>query len=184
MTRLRPRLIAALPLVLLAAVTAGCADPGTDPRAGGPGRTTSSAEAKDYCPLPEERRATPSPCITLDWNARLAENHAYREPMAITAEQKANAAPRAKALAAALTKLADAGTTKTGIRAATAEALGTGLEQIELRGDDFAPLRGVLVGGGEGKVCVNGTVDSTGHADAEVVGRTADGTCLPGLGGH
>ncbi|MFI6494145.1 hypothetical protein [Streptomyces sp. NPDC050564] len=56
--------------------------------------------------------------------------------------------------------------------------------KIEIQGSRFAPLRDVLVGGGEGRACVNGTVDSGGRADAEVIGRTADGTCLPGPGGH
>ncbi|MFG2630720.1 precorrin-3B C(17)-methyltransferase [Streptomyces sp. NPDC048473] len=180
----RPRLIAALPLVLLAVMAAGCADPAADPRVGGPGMAKSSAEPKGYCPLPEERRATPSPCITLDWNQRVAENHAYRSPLPITTEQKQQAAPRAKALAAALRKLEDTGTTEAGLRAAAGDALGLRPEQIEIQGHRFAPLREVLVGGGEGRVCVNGTVDSIGQAEAEAVGRTADGTCLPGLGGH
>ncbi|MEU2288676.1 precorrin-3B C(17)-methyltransferase [Streptomyces sp. NPDC013178] len=180
----RVRLIAVPSLVLLVALAAGCARPADDPRAGGPGSAASSAAAKGYCPLPEERRATPSPCITFDWNQRVAENHAYREPMPITAEQRAEAEPRARALAAALRKLVDSGTTEAGLRAAAASALGLPPEQIETRGDRFAPLRDALVGGGEGRVCVNGTVDSTGEASAEVVGRTADGACLPGLGGH
>ncbi|WP_406174868.1 hypothetical protein [Streptomyces sp. NBC_00996] len=89
-----------------------------------------------------------------------------------------------KALAAALRKLAATGTTESAPRAAAAEALGMSAGRIEMQGTRFAPLRDVLVGGGEDRVCVNGTVDSTGRADAEVIGRTADGTCLPGLGGH
>ncbi|MFE4372441.1 precorrin-3B C(17)-methyltransferase [Streptomyces sp. NPDC056835] len=180
-----PHRLAAVPfLVLAAVVTAGCADPAADPRAVGRPEPTASSAAKGYCPLPEERRATPSPCITLDWNERLAENHGYREPMSITPEQKGEAAPRAEALAAALGKLVSAGTTEGDLRVVAAGALGVRQEQIEIRGDVSGPLRDVLVGGGEGRVCVNGAVDSTGQADAEVVGRTADGTCLPGLGGH
>ncbi|WP_328885525.1 precorrin-3B C(17)-methyltransferase [Streptomyces sp. NBC_00316] len=182
MTWMRPRLVAVLPLALLAVLTAGCADPAAGPRAGGP--AASSAAPKGYCPLPEERRATPSPCITFDWNARVAENHGYREQLPITAAQKEEAAPTAKKLATALAKLADTGTTKDGLRSAAAVALGLRPEQVEMRGDDFAPLRDALVGGGAGRVCVNGTVDNAGHADAEVVGRTVEGTCLPGLGGH
>ncbi|MDO0930404.1 hypothetical protein QQY66_01330 [Streptomyces sp. DG2A-72] len=104
--------------------------------------------------------------------------------MPITDEHKEQATPKATALAAALTKLAAAGTSKDVLRAAAAGALGTKQDQIEIRGEHFAPLRNVLVGGGEGRVSVNGRVDSTGKADAEVVGRTADGACLPGLGGH
>lgn len=53
-----------------------------------------------------------------------------------------------------------------------------------MQGDFLVPLHDMLVGGGEGRVCVNGTVDSSGHATAEVVGRTVEGTCLPGRGGH
>ncbi|MFE1963360.1 precorrin-3B C(17)-methyltransferase [Streptomyces sp. NPDC059479] len=180
MPLMRPRLIAALPLVLLAVLAAGCADPAADPRGAGP----RGAEPKGYCPLPEEQQATPSPCITFDWNQRLAENHAYRSPMPITTEQKQQAAPRAKALAAALRKLAGTGTTEAGLRAAAGDALGLRPEETEIQGHRFDPLRDVLVGGGEGRVCVNGRIDSTGQAEAEVVGRTADGTCLPGLGGH
>ncbi|QXE37162.1 precorrin-3B C(17)-methyltransferase [Streptomyces sp. GMY02] len=181
-----PRLASTLPLalLLLAVVATGCADPASDPRANGPESRNAPGEPKGYCPLPEEQRATPSPCITFDWDARVAENHAYREPMQITEEQKKQATPRAEALATALRKLAETGTTEDGLRAAAADALGLRPVEIETRGDTFAPLRDVLVGGGEGKVCVNGRVDSTGQAEAEVVGRTNDGTCLPGLGGH
>lgn len=184
MTLTRSGLVSASALVLLAVTVAGCADPAADPRGGGPLPARSSASAKGYCPLPGERRATPSPCITFNWNQRVAENHAYRSPLPITPEQKTQAAPRAKALAAALGKLADTGTTESGLRAAAAEALGMPTARIEIQGYRFAPLRDVLVGGGEGRVCVNGTVDSSGRADAKVIGRTADGACLPGLGGH
>ncbi|MFF2060876.1 hypothetical protein ACFVWZ_03550 [Streptomyces sp. NPDC058200] len=119
----QPQLAITLPLVLLAVVAAGCADPADDPRAGGPGPPPASAVSKGDCPPPEERRATPSPCITLT----------------------------------------DGGTTEDGLRTAAAHALEMRPEQIETRGDDFAPLRDVLV---------------------EVVGRTADGACLPAVGGH
>ncbi|MFI1422102.1 precorrin-3B C(17)-methyltransferase [Streptomyces sp. NPDC020731] len=174
MPRTCPRLLAALPILLLVAVTAGCA-----------GTPARSPEPQGYCPLPEERGPTPSPCIPFDWNQRLAENHAYRERITITAEQKEAAAPRAKALAAALGKSADAGPTENGLRAAAADAIGVRPEALELRTKGFAvPDHGVLLGGGKGRVCVNGTVDATGHADVEVVGRTVEGTCLPGEGGH
>lgn len=178
------RAAAALVAVLLGLAAAGCADPTADPRAPGSGPAASRDGAMGYCPLPEEQRATPTPCITFDWNERVKENHAYREPMAITDEQRAAAAPRAEALGAALKGLAATGTTRDGLRAAVARALGLPAGTIEVRGDGFDPLREVLVGGGEGKVCVNGGVDHAGTASAEVVGRTKDGTCLPGLGGH
>ncbi|MGW3248864.1 precorrin-3B C(17)-methyltransferase [Streptomyces sp. NPDC001070] len=182
MTHARRRLAGALTLILLAVTTAGCADPAADPRTGGPGPDPSGVGG--FCPPPEAEPATPTPCITLDWNQRVAENHAYRSAMPITDEQKEQAAPKAKALAAVLTKLAAAGTSQDALRAAAAGALGLPRDRIEVQGDYFAPLHDVLVGGGEGRVCVNGSVDSTGKAHAEVVGRTADGSCLPGLGGH
>jgi hypothetical protein len=33
-------------------------------------------------------------------------------------------------------------------------------------------------------VCVNGRIGDLDGVTAEVAGRTMDGTCLPGLGGH
>ncbi|MEU4092871.1 precorrin-3B C(17)-methyltransferase [Streptomyces sp. NPDC026673] len=175
----RRRIVGTLALVLIAVAAAGCADPSADPRAGGAGRA-----GKGLCPPPDAQPAEPSPCMTLDWNDRVAENHAFREPMPITEEQKRQSAPKAEALAAALTELAAGGTTQETLRTAAARALGLTSRQIEVRGIHFDPLHDVLVGGGEGRVCVNGTVDAAGKAHAEVIGRTADGTCLPGLGGH
>jgi len=171
-------------LVLLAIAAAGCADPTVDPRASGPVPTDSSTAGKGFCPPDEARSATPSPCITFDWNQRMAENHGYRSAMPITEEQREKAAPKAKALAAVLAKLAASGTSQDAVRAAAAGALGVKPDQVEIQGEHFAPLFDVLVGGGEGRVCVNGRVNREGKADAEVVGRTADGTCLPGPGGH
>ena len=169
MPRSRRRFLAAVPLVLLAVVTAGCAN-AERPR----------AEPQAYCPLPEEQGPTPSPCIPFDWNQRVAENHAYRDRISITAEQKGAAAPRAKALTAVLGGPAD-----DGLGAAVAEALGVRPEQVELRRQGYGvPAHGVLVGGGEGRVCVNGEVDGAGHVEVEIVGRTLEGTCLPGEGGH
>ncbi|MFF7677516.1 precorrin-3B C(17)-methyltransferase [Actinacidiphila glaucinigra] len=179
MTYVRRRFAGTLGLVLLAVALAGCADPAAAPGAGGRDRA-----GKGFCPPPEAPQAEPSPCITFDWNQRVAENHAFRSPLPITEEQRRQAAPKAEALAAALTELAASGTSQDALRAAAARALSLTPDQIELRGARFDPLRDVLVGGGEGRVCVNGSVDGTGKADAEVVGRTADGTCLPGLGGH
>ncbi|MFH0173507.1 precorrin-3B C(17)-methyltransferase [Streptomyces cacaoi] len=187
MTRIRPRRRLGAPVLLaLLVLTAGCADPSSDPRAAGPATasTAASAEAKGFCPPPEDTRASPSPCISYGWDQRVAENHAYRQAQPITAEQRQQAQPRATALAAALQELAAKGTTLDGLRTAAAEALGLEAPQIEVQGDFLVPLHDMLVGGGEGRVCVNGTVDSSGHATAEVVGRTVEGTCLPGLGGH
>lgn len=170
MPRTRRRLLAALPFVLLVVVTAGCANTADRPR----------AEPQGYCPLPEEQGPTPSPCITFDWNQRVAENHGYRKRISITAEQKETAAPRAKELTAVL-----GGPVDGGLRAAAAEAIGVRPDRIELRTRGFGvPDHGVLVGGGEGRVCVNGTADAAGHVEVEVVGRTLEGTCLPGEGGH
>ncbi|MGC0373723.1 precorrin-3B C(17)-methyltransferase [Streptomyces sp. SAI-229] len=175
MPRTRPRLLAALPFVLLLTVTAGCAD-----------TAARSPEPQGHCPLPEEQGPTPSPCVTFDWNRRLAENHGYRERISITAEQKKTAAPRAKALAAALEEHADAGTTDDGLRAAAAGAVGVPPEGIEIREQGFGvPDHGVLVGGGSAnRVCLIGTVDAADRVEVEVVGRTVEGTCLPGEGGH
>ncbi|MFD7770050.1 precorrin-3B C(17)-methyltransferase [Streptomyces sp. NPDC059787] len=175
MPRTRPRLLAALPFVLLVAVTAGCAD-----------REVSSSEPRGYCPLPEEQGPTPSPCITFDWNRRLAENHGYRERISITAEQKETAAPRAKALATALGKQAGTGATEDGLRTAVADAIGVPPEGVEIRMQGFGvPDHGVLVGGGSAnRVCLVGTVDAADRVEVEVVGRTVEGTCLPGEGGH
>ncbi|MER5200129.1 precorrin-3B C(17)-methyltransferase [Streptomyces sp. NPDC002755] len=187
MTRTRPRYGLGAPVLLaLLFLTAACADPSSDPRASGsPSDSPSgSAQAKGFCPPPEDTRASPSPCISYGWDQRVAENHAYREAQPITAEQEREARPRATALAAALQELAAKGTTADGLRTAAAEALGLETRQIEVQGNFLAPLRDLLVGGGEGRVCVNGSVDADGHASAEVVGRTVEGTCLPGLGGH
>ncbi|MDR6974060.1 hypothetical protein J2X68_000738 [Streptomyces sp. 3330] len=185
MTRIRPRGLRGAPVLLtLLALTAGCADPSRDPRAADSAAASPSATAKGFCPPPEDTLASPSPCISYGWDQRVAENHAYREAQPITAGQRQEARPRATALAAALQRLAAKGTTLDGLRTAAAEALGLEARQIEVQGDFLAPLHDVLVGGGEGRVCVNGAVDVEGHATAEVVGRTVEGTCLPGLGGH
>lgn len=185
MTRIRPRGRLGTPVLLaLLVLTAGCADPATDPRAAGSAASPPAASAKGFCPPPEDTLASPSPCISYGWDQRVAENHAYREAQPITAGQRQEAQPRATALAAALRELAAEGTTLDGLRTAAAEALGLEARQIEVQGDFLAPLHDMRVGGGEGRVCVNGTVDSSGHATAEVVGRTVEGTCLPGLGGH
>ncbi|MFD7551592.1 precorrin-3B C(17)-methyltransferase [Streptomyces sp. NPDC059578] len=165
MTRIRPRLTTAAPsLALLALMAAGCGLPNADPDSDAP-------------------PSAPPPSVTDEWTERVAENHAYRKQASITAEQRREAGPGAEALATALRKLADSdSTTEAALRTATARALGLRPEHIESVGDRFAPLRSALVGGGEGRVCVNGTVHPTGEVETEVVGRTADGTCIPGLG--
>ncbi|OQR61411.1 precorrin-3B C(17)-methyltransferase [Streptomyces maremycinicus] len=188
----RPRRRLGAPVVqalLALTLAAGCADPSDDPRAADPPASPpsapASAQAKGFCPPPEDTQASPSACITYGWDQRVAENHAYRETQPLTAEQRRQAQPKAAALAAALQELAAAeGTTLDGLRAAAARALGLKAPQIEVRGNFLASLHDMVVGGGEGKVCVNGAVDVEGHATAEVVGRTVEGTCLPGPGGH
>jgi len=139
-----------------------------------------------YCPGPEEP-PPPSPapsCIPFDWNSRVAENHAYNDEQPLTDAQRAAAQPKATALAAELARLAGKPATETAVRQDAANALGLPLTSIEARGTFDGPLKNILVGGGTGAVCVNGSIDISGKATAEVVGRTMDGTCLPGLGGH
>ncbi|MFF7215901.1 precorrin-3B C(17)-methyltransferase [Streptomyces sp. NPDC008238] len=179
MTDVHRRMAGALGLVLLAVTVAGCADPAADPRAGGRDRS-----GKGLCPPPQAQPAEPSPCVTVDWNQRVAENHAFRSALPITEEQRRQGAPKAEAPAAALTGLAASGTSQDALRATAARAPALPASRIEVQGGRFDPLRDVLVGGGEGRVCVNGGVDGAGKAHAEVVGRTADGSCLPGPGGH
>ncbi|KRD11936.1 MULTISPECIES: hypothetical protein [unclassified Streptomyces] len=188
MTRTGTRRRVGAPFLLaLLFLTAACADPSADPRAAGPATAASpsaSRSPKGFCPPPQDTRAAPSPCISADWDKRVAENHAYRQQQPITAEQEREARPRATALATVLQSLAASGTTADALRTAAATALGLKPDEIEIQGEVLKPLHDVLVGGGEGRVCVNGTVDGSGHATAEVVGRTLDGACLPGQGGH
>lgn len=135
-----------------------------------------------YCPSPQEPRLPPgTPCISQDPNLKYQENHGYRREQEITAEQRAGAQGKAEALAEALKGLAGKPVGEAEIVAAAATALGLEPGRIEYR-----QLRRpeALVGGGSGKVCVIGTMGREGHAAAEVTGRTLDGTCLPGLGGH
>ncbi|MDJ0342415.1 hypothetical protein QMK19_22035 [Streptomyces sp. H10-C2] len=71
------------------------------------------------------------------------------------------------------------------VREAAGHALGVPAAQIEIKAAGYdKPLKNVQVGGGGGKVCVNGTVDTDGAVTTEVAGRTLEGTCLPGDGGH
>lgn len=128
---------------------------------------------------------TPSPCISQDQAGKYAENHGYRREQEITAQQRAGAQGTADALAAELTRLAGKPLGPDEVRAAVAPVLGLKPNEVEIQvGARGKGLEHVAVGGGQGKVCVNGRVDSFGTATAEVAGRTMDGTCLPGLGGH
>jgi hypothetical protein len=129
---------------------------------------------------------SPSPCITTSETQRYAENHAYRQRVPITATQTAQAAPRAAALLTALTKLSASRTAdEAALRSAVVKALGLTANGAEIKGTEAgAPLRYVEVGGGAGRVCVNGAIDGQGKAATEVVGRTLEGTCLEGDGGH
>ncbi|MFB6836726.1 precorrin-3B C(17)-methyltransferase [Streptomyces sp. NPDC056361] len=164
-----------------------------------------------YCPSPEEPRLPPgTPCISQDPNDRYRENHAFQQEMEITDEQRAGAQGKAEALAKALRALSGGrpegkpegepkemptgeptgepigeptgeGAGEAEVRAAAAAALGLAPDRIEYRAE---ARPGLLVGGGHGKVCVIGRIDRRGVATAEVTGRTLDGTCIPGLGGH
>lgn len=70
------------------------------------------------------------------------------------------------------------------VRRTVADALGLPEEKAEVRGNRYAPLREVTVGAGEGRACADAYVEPGGEVTVEIVGRTAEGTCLPGLGGH
>ncbi|WP_318209939.1 precorrin-3B C(17)-methyltransferase [Streptomyces sp. SJL17-1] len=134
-----------------------------------------------YCPAPNEPPLeTQTPCISQDPAQKYAENHGYRRQMAITEEQRAGAQGEAEALARALRGLAGTSAGEAEVRAAAAAALGLEAHRIEYR--ERGPY--IELGGGEGKVCVNALIDEQNRTTAEVAGRTMDGTCLPGLGGH
>ncbi|MGA5196147.1 precorrin-3B C(17)-methyltransferase [Streptomyces exfoliatus] len=173
-----PLRTAALGTLLLAGLVAfvgGCADPRDDPRA------APSREGMRYCPAPDEPPLDPqTPCISQDPAQKYAENHGYRRQMAISEEQRVGARGKAEALGKALRGLAGTSAGEAEVRVAAAAALGLEPKRVEYR------ERGeyVELGGGEGNVCVNGSIDGQGRATAEVAGRTMDGTCLPGLGGH
>ncbi|MFF5917689.1 precorrin-3B C(17)-methyltransferase [Streptomyces flavochromogenes] len=177
---LRAAALGTLLLAGLVPLVGGCADPGDDPRA------TASREGMRYCPGPNEPPLEPqTPCISQDPAQKYAENHGYRRQMEITEEQRAGARDRAEALAKALWRIKDEPAGESEIRAAAAAALGLAPHELEYReGARGERPQNIDVGGGEGKVCVNGRIDDQGQATAEVAGRTMDGTCLPGLGGH
>ncbi|MFC7928011.1 precorrin-3B C(17)-methyltransferase [Streptomyces cinereoruber] len=169
--------------VLASVLVAGCADPSDDPRASASGTPSGGMR---YCPSPQEPPIDPSvPCISQDPAQKYAENHAYRQEMEIGEEERAGAQGKADALAEALKGLVGKPVGEVEVRAAAAAALGLEPADVEYRaGTPGKVLKDVVVGGGRGKVCVNGNIDSQGNATAEVAGRTMDGTCLPGLGGH
>jgi hypothetical protein len=139
-----------------------------------------------FCPPPEAPKPTgPQPsCIPFDWEKRVAENHAFQQQQPISDAQRAASRPKADALAAELTRLAGTRTDETAVRRAVAKVLGLDLPRVEAQGTFDGPLKNISVGGGTGVVCVNGAIDTTGKATAEVDGRTNDGSCLPGPGGH
>ncbi|WP_377271199.1 precorrin-3B C(17)-methyltransferase [Peterkaempfera sp. SMS 1(5)a] len=159
--------------------------PRRTPDTAAPTRVTSSGAARGYCPPPEAAPADPSPCITYDWGQRYAENHGYRQEQPISAQERTQAQPMADALATALRALAGRHPDTARIRAAAGQALGLPAARVELKSDGYdVPQHGFAVGGGQGKVCVNGTVSADGAVHTEVAGRTLDGPCLPGDGGH
>ncbi|MFD7937143.1 precorrin-3B C(17)-methyltransferase, partial [Streptomyces sp. NPDC059755] len=172
MTRIRPQQRLRAPVLLaLLVLTAGCADPSSDPRAAGSAPSSPAASAKGFCPPPEDTLASPSPCISYGWDQRVAENHAYREAQPITAGQRQEAQPRATALAAALQELAAKGTTPDGLRTAAAEALGLQTRQIEVEGGVRVPPPDLLGWGGVGRGGVKGPLGNTGAPTAGGVGR-------------
>lgn len=170
-------------LLLLVLAVGGCADPADDPRTAG--AATASGPS---CPAPEDARpADPGPCNSYDPEDpadKYAENHGYRREMGLTTQERAGAQGTAEALAAELRKFAGKPATQTELQAAVAAVIGLRENEVEVRGEFGGALEDVLVGGGHGKVCVNGHIGGAGRATAEVAGRTMDGTCLPGLGGH
>ncbi|MFF4168719.1 precorrin-3B C(17)-methyltransferase [Streptomyces sp. NPDC001744] len=182
------RTAATAAVLLLAVLLGGCADPADDPRvSGGPRASgTPGGGGMRYCPGPEEPPLpTPVPCVSQDPAQKYAENHAYRREQELTAEERAGAREKADALGRALKGLVGKPGGEADVRAAAAAALGLAPGDLEYRqGASGKVLRNVLVGGGRGKVCVNGGIGDTGDVTAEVAGRTMDGTCLPGLGGH
>ena len=138
-----------------------------------------------FCPGPEDVQPAATPCIPFDPNKRYAENHAYRKQQPLTAAERSGAQPKADALAAELARLAGTRTDQAAVRKAVGTVLKLALDRVEIQANGYdAPLRNISVGGGTGKVCVNGTIDTTGKATAEVAGRTLDGGCLPSPGGH
>ncbi|MBC9711735.1 precorrin-3B C(17)-methyltransferase [Streptomyces sp. TRM66268-LWL] len=164
-------------------MAAGCARVQDDPRTAG-SRPSASSGVLGLCPPETVEQGEPSPCITSSEADKYAENHAFRAEMPITAQERVDAEGKRAALEAALRELG-AGADEAAARAAAAEALGLPTSSVEVKAAGFGvPDGGLSVGGGEGKVCVNGSLDAEGLARAEVAGRTNDGTCLPGDGGH
>ncbi|GAA3084626.1 hypothetical protein GCM10017562_63040 [Streptomyces roseofulvus] len=181
MRRHLPR--AAAGAALLAALVTGCAEPSADPRAA----ATPSGEGMRFCPSPPEPQLPPgTACIPQDPASKYRENHAYRQEMELTEQERAGEQQKADRLGTVLRELATGSPGETEVRAAVAAALGLKPNDVEYRaGAQAGPtLRNLAVAGGTGKVCVKGQVTDSGTVTAEVSGRTMDGTCLPGLGGH
>lgn len=185
MSRPVPRTATGTLLLAGLVLLGGCADPADDPR------TSPAAPAPGsmpYCPAPMEPPLAPgTPCISQDPNQKYAENHGYRRQMELTPQERAGARGAAERLGRTLSSLAAKPVGENEIRAAAAAALGLSPDAIEYRAGAPGPgglPRNIALGGGTGKVCVNGLIGDSGTATAEVAGRTLDGTCLPGLGGH
>ncbi|RDG34476.1 precorrin-3B C(17)-methyltransferase [Streptomyces corynorhini] len=199
--------LAAVVLLVLTGAVSGCAARADDPRSAAPAVTSGGSgtphasgspggEARAFCPedagagsgADPSPAAAPSPCITYSWEQRVAENHAYRDERPLTDAQRAEARPKAEALAAALKKLDGGSVTEDRLRAAVAGALGLPPLEIEFketRANGGSPKQFTVgAGAGERGVCVKGTLDTAGEVGTEVSGRTMDGTCLPGEGGH
>ncbi|MFF3317565.1 precorrin-3B C(17)-methyltransferase [Streptomyces sp. NPDC003035] len=172
-TRTRPA-AAASALLLVTLVAGGCAVPPDDLRAAGASTGTPTGRPA----------GTPSLYDPDDMADKYAENHGYRREMELTPEQRAGAEDEAEALGATLRTFAGKPATEAELRDAVAPVIGVQPNEVEIRGEFGKPLKNVLVGGGHGKVCVNGRIGDLDGVTAEVAGRTMDGTCLPGLGGH
>ncbi|GAA3919769.1 hypothetical protein GCM10022244_31090 [Streptomyces gulbargensis] len=185
MSRPTPRTATGALLLAGLVLLGGCADPTDDPR------TSPAASAPQnirYCPAPMEPPLAPgTPCISQDPDQKYAENHGYRRQAELTPQERAGAQGAAERLGRTLRGLAAKPAGEDEIRAAAAAALGLSPQDVEYRAGAPGPgglPRDIALGGGTGKVCVNGLIGADGTATAEVAGRTLDGTCLPGLGGH
>ncbi|MFD6759304.1 precorrin-3B C(17)-methyltransferase [Streptomyces roseolus] len=167
--------------LLLAALVTGCAERSADPRAG------ATTEGMRFCPSPQEPPLpSGAPCIPQDPASKYRENHAYRQEAELTEEERAGARGKADDLGGVLRELAKGRPAEAEVRSAVAGALGLKPNEIEYRvGARRGPtIENLAVAGGTGRVCVKGAITDSGTVTSEVSGRTLDGTCLPGLGGH
>ncbi|MFF0437517.1 precorrin-3B C(17)-methyltransferase [Streptomyces sp. NPDC004327] len=167
--------------VLVGLLASGCAGVGT-------GGGVDPRSVRPVTGEPSAVRSSGSGDPTMDAERRkYEENHGYRREMELTDDERGAAAGKAQALKAVLDGLAGTKVTEDQLRDAVAPAMGVEPRSVEVRGEFGGLLKSVEVGGGTGKVCVNGRIGSAppkSVVSAEVAGRTMDGTCLPGLGGH